>query len=483
MKKKILWKLAVLFTMVLMLFTAVMGIVFFYLFRRHTEEVNQIRMENRAVSVAETIASFEEGIGHEAEAHGTDGGDIYLEFLDELALEEIWVLDNVGINMTTSHQHEEHQKPLPDDAQGVIQKVLQEKKVFSEGSFGAKNDASLIVGAPIILTDGSLLGVVLLQSPMSGLNDALKYGLWALFIGSAAAMVFSVTASVFVAWYFTAPLGKMKDTALKLAEGEYTAKTNIHQEDEIGELADTMDLLSMRLLEAKSERETLDRLREEFIANVSHELRTPVAVLRGSLEVLWDKTVEEPEEVFSYYKQMLLESRHMERLVNDLLDLSRLQNEGFVLEQKETDLMDVVRDAMRAIRRAASKKQLSVIFEGEEDSYEIWGDYVRIRQMLLILLDNAVKFANEGTSITVGLHKTAEGYGLWVKDEGAVISEDEMPHIFERFHKIQSAQNEKGTGLGLPIAKQIAIRHHAIIQVESNSKETKFSILFPEAKV
>lgn len=482
MKKKIVWKLAVLFTLILLLFTAVMGMVFVVLFRQHTQEVNRDRMVNRALSVSETIAAFQ--YGHELVVHGEEGFDVYLEFLDELAVEEVWITDENGEIVSIEHGHEYEQpeelevaKEIPGDMKEMVNDVLQGKDACMEGVTG-KERTYLTVGVPIYLDDGSISGAVLLRSPMSGLNDAVRYALSALFIGSAAAMVFSVGASVFLSWYFTKPLRKMRDTALKLAEGEYTAKTQINQQDEIGELALTMDFLADRLEQAESDRKALDQMKEDFVANVSHELRTPVAVLRGSLEVLCDKTVEDEQEIENYHHQMLLESRHMERLVNDLLDLSRLQNVGFQLEKSEVDLMDVVRDSVRAVRRTAAERNLPVVFAGEEDSYEIWGDYVRIRQMLIVLLDNAIKFADEGSTIEVGLSNAKEGTLLWVKDQGQTIAEEDIPHIFERFHKTCSVKNAKGTGLGLPIAQQIAKRHDAVVKVESGQQDTKFSICF-----
>lgn len=133
----------------------------------------------------------------------------------------------------------------------------------------------------------------------------------------------------------------------RLGEGDYSARTQVRQRDEIGQLAGTIDILAQRLAEVDHQREELDRMRDDFIANVSHELRTPVAVLRGSVELLADGTVDDPAEIQEYYGQMLGESRHLERLVNDLLELSRLQNAQFRLETAPVDLRDVLRDAAR----------------------------------------------------------------------------------------------------------------------------------------
>lgn len=177
---------------------------------------------------------------------------------------------------------------------------------------------------------------------------------------------------------------------------------------------------------------------------------------------------------------MLAESRHMERLVNDLLELSRLQDGGFKLAVEDVNLCDVVADAVRAIRRQAQEKGISVETEFPDTDCVVRGDYGRIRQMLIILMDNAVKFSHEGGNIE--LRVTDEpSPTLRVEDHGIGISTEELPYIFERFHKTNSAENQKGSGLGLAIAKEIAKRHNAEIDVQSEKGSTVFEISFPTA--
>jgi signal transduction histidine kinase len=154
-------------------------------------------------------------------------------------------------------------------------------------------------------------------------------------------------------------------------------------------------------------------------------------------------------------------------LVSDLLDLARLQNPDFAMEMSEVDLKAVAEDAVRSIRRVAEKKQMEVRFSCADQSVIVFGDYGRLRQMLLILLDNAVKFSPEGSAVHLDLENTADGMALCIRDEGCGIPADELPFIFERFYKQRSEENKSGTGLGLSIAKQIADRHGIAIEVKS----------------
>jgi signal transduction histidine kinase len=267
----------------------------------------------------------------------------------------------------------------------------------------------------------------------------------------------------------------MKASAVLLADGKYESKTGVVQNDEIGELAGAIDVLSDRLLAARAEGERLDQLRRDFIANISHELKTPVTVIRGSLEALADEVVTEPEQIRHYHKRMLAEIVSLQRLIGDLLDLSRLQNTDFKIESEQLNLCDILSDAVRSAVQLARDKQIEIIQEYDTPSLSVTGDYGRLRQMFMIVLDNAIKFSPEGCSVNV----TLEGKTVTISDRGIGIAEEALPHIFDRFYKVKSEDNKSGSGLGLAIARQIAERHGITLSVKSRPNEgTAFSFSF-----
>ena len=480
MKRKMVYKLSAMFMTVLLLFTIVLGSVFFLLFRRHTIEIYRDDMKNRAQSIADTLSSLSDETRSEGHGRGNGMGGYgaYLHVMDGLTMDNVWIVDRKLQSITHGHNETTKTEDLPEDAEHIVEEVFQGEITYSDSFSGMLDNPSLTIGVPIYDSDNKIMGAVLLHSPVSGVDDAVKYGVFVLFLGVGAATVFALVAAILFSWNFTKPLFRMKNTALKLAAGDYTAKTELKQEDEIGELANTIDLLAGRLEELEHHRETLDQAKEEFFSNVSHELRTPVAVLRGSLENLRDGTVSEPGEVLEYYEQMLGESRYIERLVNDLLDLSRLQDAGFKLDMKVVMLNEIARDSVRTIRQRADKKSISLEYLCDGKEFEVDGDYVRIRQMFLILLDNAVKFSKEGGRVNVCLEEVEGNSVFGVTNYGKMISKEELPYIFERFHKNSDSENRVGSGLGLAIAKQIALRHDARIQVLSNEEKTQFSICF-----
>jgi signal transduction histidine kinase len=164
---------------------------------------------------------------------------------------------------------------------------------------------------------------------------------------------------------------------------------------------------------------------------------------------------------------MLGESLYLQRLINDLLDLSKLQNPDFRMEMQELDLRDVLCDAVRSASQLAREKNVAIRQTCDGPAPRLAGDYGRLRQMFLIVLDNAVKFSPPGSDVTVTLEDSA----VTIRDRGAGITEEDLPHIFDRFYKTRSEENKSGSGLGLAIARQIAERHHIELSAESRPGE------------
>lgn len=479
MKSKISRKLTLYFAAALLLFTAVIGVIFITLFRAQTIREHKNDLETRAVSIAGALSNYmgsSSGTGKGMMGNGMGGYGGYLRFIDDIAMSDVWIVDE-NLNLITNSQmsgQSYNYADLPSDADKVVKEVFTGRTTFSEGFSSLLNVPTLTVGTPVEV-GGQVVGAVLLHSPVKGISDATEQGVKILAVSILAALALSVILSAFFAYTFTKPLNKMKGSTLLLAEGDYTAKTGVQQRDEIGELAGAIDILSEKLLSAKRSSDQLDKLRRDFVANISHELKTPVTVIRGSLEALCDGVVTEPEQVKSYHRQMLNESLYLQRLINDLLELSKLQNTDFKIDRQELNLCDILRDAARSAGHLAREKKIEIRQEFDTDSLTVVGDYGRLRQMFLIVLDNAVKFSPAGGEIQVSLNNRI----VSISDRGNGIAEADLPHIFDRFYKVVSEENKSGSGLGLAIAKQIADRHHIEVAVTSKLNEgTKFQFEF-----
>ena len=466
MKSKIALKLALYFSAVLLLFAFIIGAVFITLFRAQTIKEHRNDLEARAASIALALADYmgNTSSGGKGTMSGMGGYGAYLRFVADIAMADVWIVDeNLNLISSSPMSGEEYNyADLPEGADLVVKEVFNGNTTFSEGFSGLLSAPTLTVGTPITI-DGQIVGAVLLHSPVEGIDDATLRGIGILAVSVSAALILSAILSVFFALVFTKPLNKIKNTALLLADGDYTVQTDVRQKDEIGELAGAIDILSGKLLLAKRESDNLDKLRRDFVANISHELKTPVTVIRGSLEALCDGVITEPEQVENYHRQMLSESLSLQRLVNDLLDLSKLQSSDFVIEMQKLNLCEILSDIARSASHLAHDKRIEIQQEYDAESLLVLGDYGRLRQMFFIILDNAIKFSPEGTKIDISLN----GRTVSIIDHGKGISEDDLPYIFDRFYKVRSEENKSGSGLGLAIAKQIADRHGVEISVSS----------------
>ncbi len=473
-KNRIALKLSSYFALALLVFSLIIGSVFLILFKNYTVELHQADLEKRAAGIAQTLSEF-------TSANGRQGGyGAYLRFIDDIAMTDVWIVDQNRDLITRGPGmggmgKEYVYSDLPADADSVISDVFTGKTAFSEDFSTLLNAPTLTVGTPIIAANGEITGVVLLHSPIEGINKAISDGFTALALSILAALLIAFSLSIGFSISFTRPLNRMKSTALLLADGDYTAQTQIQQNDEIGDLAVTLDILSDRLKQASQDSARLEQLRRDFVANISHELRTPITVIRGSLEALYDGVVTDPEQVKSYQQQIMFEALFLQRLVGDLLDLSRLQNTDFEIEKQEINMAEVIDDVTRSMTSIADDKGIRMETTKDNSLEHIWGDYGRLRQMLMILLDNAVKFSPENGVVKLNLTNRV----LSITDNGVGIAEENLPYIFDRFHTSRSEHNKSGTGLGLAIAKQIADRHDIDIIVESEPDvKTEFRLYF-----
>lgn len=514
MKNKIAIKLTLYFSCVLLLFALIIGGVFYQFFKQHTIEIKEKEMRVRANKIAAEIGDNMDNLERR---FGTEiSKSRFVTLLDRVSPEIVWVVDgdrNLSMNVEDMRSGElRHHRPhhdnmmprmfksrvdeekpsvrpapknsrdayrqLPKHIKDKVEKCFEGKGFVLEEYNDMLDGVMLTVGEPVRNKNGQIKAVLLLHSPVEGLQAAVWNGLWILLISLVVALALGVLISVLLSWKFTEPLNKMKNIAERLAERDYKARSNIKQNDEIGELAKTLDLLAERLQLADEESQKLEKLRREFIANISHELRTPVTVIRGSLEAIRDGVVTEKEDVEEFHEQMYNESIFLQRLINDLLDLSRLQNTDFPIEKDKLNLCDVIQDAVRGSRRMSIEKHLEIKADLDKELYMIDGDYGRLRQMLMIFLHNSIKFSPEGSSIEVQLRENK----LYVIDHGCGMSADDVEHAFERFYKARNEHNKSGSGLGLAISKQIALRHDMQVSLTSTVGEgTIITVSLPEA--
>jgi two-component system OmpR family sensor kinase len=304
--------------------------------------------------------------------------------------------------------------------------------------------------------------------------------------GVSVAFLLSVVGAYLLARKALSPVSAVVTAAHRITDGDLSKRLPVaHSKDEIGDLAATINGMLSHLEKTLARlEETLDRQRR-FVADASHELRTPLTSIHNYAQVLEEWALRDPQIGPESVAAIKRESERMKELVENLLELAR-GDEGMQLHLKDNNLTEVVEEAAESARAAVNGKvliehptpkqrvqQLSAVFDRE-----------RLRQALSILLDNAVKYTPEGGRVTIRIVEEDGSVGVEVADTGIGISEDQIPHVFERFYRAEEARSPEGLGLGLSIARQIAEDHRGSIEVRSKPGEgSTFIIRIPRSKV
>ncbi len=229
----------------------------------------------------------------------------------------------------------------------------------------------------------------------------------------------------------------------------------------------------------------LDRSRREFVANASHELRTPLTTIKMVLESLaGDETITGDEMTRSFLSMAENESARMEALIKNLLTLSQLDSRTMQLNMKPLNITESLSTIAKTLSYTAEKKGQSLSFDGVFDSLTVYGDKIRVEQIIINIVSNAIKYTGEGGKIRLLLQDAGDKVEITVADNGIGIPKEDLPRLFERFYRVEKARSSDkgGTGLGLAIAKEFALAHGGDIRVASEfGKGTVFTITLPKA--
>ena len=467
------------FAVLILIFAVLLGTIFISIYRSTTENYNRQALARIANNVAVRFRDYV-----------LDGDtDEYLEYFSSFAEfedAEVWSFSNpnAAVPMDTSFEST------------TIQAVSDQRefKRMLEGAFDGATDidtfyseihksTAMVASVPILGEDREVCGAILMVQSLKEMDETINSSIKMILISSVLALALSALVATWMAKLISNPIKDMQIMAREMTEGNYECKTGIDRNDEIGDMARSIDKLSNRLKENEVERKNLEQMRMDFFANVSHELRTPIAVVRATTECLADGIVTEQSQVDEYHEKILRECKSMERLVADLLTLSKMQNPNFKVEKEPVNLVHIFDELIRSASEICREKNIGIVLNRDKDVYMMMGDYDRLRQMFMVIFDNAVKFSGENSQIHVTLRsgEDSEPMTVSIRDEGIGISKEELPFIFDKFYKSKLRMNAKGSGLGLAIAKNIALKHDGEIRVESEpGKGTDFIFSFRE---
>ncbi|WP_331456993.1 sensor histidine kinase [Bacillus sp. FJAT-27231] len=325
------------------------------------------------------------------------------------------------------------------------------------------------------LTSGQQRGFVYMfkstdqiQGMISKLNEHFLFA-------AALTMALLIVTVLFLSKALTTPLIQMKRATEKLSKGDFSVQLPGRGEDELGELSRSITVLAKDLKHLKEER-------NEFLSSISHELRTPLTYIKGYADVARRKNITEKERG-QYLNIIYEESEKLSAMMEDLFNLAKLDRNAFVIDLTRIELSSYITAICEKMLPAFQEKKMNLECECSEH-IEVMIDPLRFEQILINLLDNAIKYSSPHTKTSIWAEKEKGKVLISIKDEGIGIPKEDIPFIFDRFYRVDKSRSRNlgGTGLGLSIVKELVEAHRGQIEIKSErQKGTLFLIWLEEA--
>lgn len=378
---------------------------------------------------------------------------------------DILLIDNYGYVFDVSNEKQKdlkYRQILTKDLEELRLNHIVETKGTYKGIFPEPVHTFIVP----IRSNGMFKGAIMMNTNVSEISEPLRRVYEIIWLCA----IFAIITSSFIIYYFSQriiirPLAQINYVAGKIAKGDVDKRVLLeYSDDEIGELAQSFNSMADAL-------EEVDKNRREFISNVSHEIRSPITSIKGFIGGILDGVI--PKDKENYYLAIAYdEIQRLTRLVNDLLDLSAIEAGRFSLRIEEININEIIRLTVINFEPKIKEKRLNVDVCFKEDNLYVAADRDRLIQVVTNLIDNALKYVNEGG--TVKLWTRAKGDKVYVSvfNDGPTIPKEDLKHIWDRFYKADKSRTSKmSTGLGLPIVRNILSQLGEDIWVDNKEGE------------
>lgn len=367
---------------------------------------------------------------------------------------------------------------IADSAREIIGDRLQTPEVAealkgrtASNAYDTQQYGLVLYMAVPIVSGKQNLGAVFIAAHINHLAQQIANLKERLFIFSLTTGLAIFALSILMARMITTPLQQLYQGVQKISQGKYGTQLNVVGKNEFAALGEAFNLMSSRIA-------TEDKIRRQFVANASHELKSPLASMKALVEASQKSKLSELE-VREVLVDINQEVDRLDKLVGDLLLLSKIENNRQVLQLQEVSVGELVYQVVKKLEPLAKQKDIILQVATDENVYWFM-DGQMIFRALFNLVDNAIKYSSANGIVTIGYQEKEQQMEIWVKDEGAGIEEQEQQEIFQRFYRLDKARSREtgGSGLGLAIVGEIISIHHGQIKVNSTAgKGSTFTMI------
>lgn len=463
-RKGLVYKLIITFSAILALILITLALVLSLWFKNYFFKQKIQELDRQSKVISDSVLSYLNGKENSKENELKD----CISFIGNSMNVDILIADNIGYVYEVSSDKFLENKYTNI---GVSQKNMDKLKsglAIERGGREIMKTSSHTYLKPIF-QDNYFRGIIVMitpeQSIRSGLNRVYEI-VWL------SAIVAVVVAAIII-YYFARrmiinPLNEINIAARRLAKGDVGKRVKITSNDEIGELANSFNVMAEAIEES-------DKNRRDFISNVSHELRSPITSIKGFVAGILDGVI--PKDKENYYLNIVYdEIRRLSRLVSDLLDISAMEEGKFKLNMVEFDINILIKQCIANFDGKIRNKGVNVeVTFGREHEF-VYADRDRLIQVLTNIIDNAIKYSNDNGSIEITTNDKGSKVYVSVFNNGPLLKSEELARIWDRFYKSDKARiNKESTGLGLPIVRLILAQHGEDIWVNNEKDGVRFT--------
>lgn len=330
---------------------------------------------------------------------------------------------------------------------------------------------------------GGIIGIIRFAVPLTEIDHELGVINKVFLLGGLLAVLVTCVIGYFLSKNISLPIRRMEEAARSIAKGDFTKEIDIRTNDELGGLAVSLNRMARELKIKINNLEKLDKIRTDFVANVSHELKTPLTSIKGFIETLEDGAIDDKENARRFLDIIKKHADRLSNIINDLLSLTEIESREGALKAAAVDMKALLDEVIWSFTHAFSAKgqQFNASYNGTD--FKVKGDRDKIEQVLVNLIDNAIKYTGQKGEIRASLFEKKDSVMLTLTDNGIGIPEEHLDRIFERFYRVDKGRSRElgGTGLGLSIVKHIVMLHNGHIGIESETgKGTEITVIFPK---